>query len=76
MMSALPDPVEAEARRRQAAAQIEMTLAAPFVAAGTGLLAIAAAPAVGGAAAVEETTITANAGAKVIQLIAICVRPA
>jgi len=67
MMSALPDPVEAEARRRQAAAQIEVTLAAPFVAAGTGLLAIAAAPAVGGAAAVEETTITANAGAKVIQ---------
>ncbi|KND58029.1 hypothetical protein BVER_00331c [Candidatus Burkholderia verschuerenii] len=68
MMSALPDSADADARRRQNVAQIEMTLAAPFVAAGAGALAIATAPVVvGGGAAAEETTIAANAGAKVIE---------
>lgn len=67
MMSALPDPAETEARRRRGVAQIEMTLAAPFVAVATAALAIAAAPAVGTGGAVTETTLTAQAGAKVIQ---------
>ncbi|MEK6295899.1 MAG: hypothetical protein V4793_31910 [Paraburkholderia tropica] len=67
VMSALPDPANAEARRRQGMAQIEMTLTAPFVAAGSAMLAIAAAPVAGGVAGAEETTVVANAGAKVIE---------
>lgn len=67
MMSALPDPAEAEARRRQGMAQIEMALAAPFVAVGAAMLAIAATPAGATGGAVTEVTVSAQVGAKVIQ---------
>ncbi|WP_155648327.1 hypothetical protein [Burkholderia cepacia] len=67
MMSALPDSAEVDARRRQAVAQIETALAAPFVAAGTAMLAIVAAPSAAVGGVEGETTVTAQAGAKVIQ---------
>lgn len=67
VMSALPDAADADARRRQGVAQIEMTLAAPFVAIGAIMLAIVAAPAASAGGAATETAITAQAGAKVIQ---------
>ncbi|CAG9226203.1 hypothetical protein PSP6_50135 [Paraburkholderia tropica] len=66
VMSALPDAGEAEANRRQGVAQIEMTLAAPFVLVGTSILAIATSLEAGVAVVIEEATVAANAGAKVI----------
>lgn len=67
VMSALPDVADADARRRQGVAQIEMTLAAPFVAIGAVMLAVVAAPAASAGGAATETAVTAQAGAKVIQ---------
>jgi len=67
IMTAAPDVRAIAERNRRAQAQMEMTLAAPFAVAAAIPLAAGGAYLVGGGSVATETTVIANAGAKVIQ---------
>ncbi|WP_312436387.1 hypothetical protein [Achromobacter sp.] len=66
VMSARPDMHEANATAARARAQIELSLAAPFLLVGAAGIGAGVATVAGGSAAIPSTTLTASAGPRVV----------